>query len=35
MKREEEKPLSWEVGDPKLPVVRSGHLESRKQNGVM
>lgn len=31
-KEEEKKPLSWEVGDPKMPVVRSGHLENRKQN---
>lgn len=30
MKQEEKKPLSWEAADPKLPVVRSGHLESRK-----
>ncbi len=35
MKEEEKKPLSWEVGDPKLPVVRSGHLENRWQNDVM
>ena len=32
MKQEEEKPLSWEAADPKLPVVRSGHLEGKKQN---
>ena len=31
MKQEEKKPLSWEVADPKLPVVRSGRLEDRKQ----
>ena len=31
MKQEEPKPLSWEAADPKLPVVRSGHLESRKK----
>lgn len=35
MKEEEKKPLSWEVADPKLPVVRSGHMENRKQNDVM
>ena len=30
MKRnEEEKPVSWEVSDPKLPVVRSGKTEGR------
>ena len=32
MKQEEKKPLSWEVADPKVPVVQSGHLESRKQS---
>ena len=33
MKKEEEKKQNaWEVGDPKLPVIRSGHLENRKQN---
>ena len=31
MKEEEKKPLSWEVSDPKLPVIRSGHLEDKKQ----
>ena len=32
MKREEkEKPVDWEVKDPKPPVVRSGHLEGRKR----
>jgi hypothetical protein len=31
MKQEEKKPLSWEVADPKLPVVQSGRLEDRKQ----
>jgi hypothetical protein len=31
MKKEEEKPTSWEVCDPKLPVVRSGHMEDRRQ----
>ena len=35
MKEEEKKPLSWEVGDPKLPGVRSGHMENRKQKDVM
>lgn len=32
MKEEEKKPIPWEVADPKPPVVRSGHLENRKQN---
>jgi len=30
MKREE-KPIPWEVKDPKPPVVQSGHLEDRRQ----
>lgn len=32
--REEEKkqPIPWEAADPKLPVVRSGHLENRTRN---
>ena len=30
MKQEEKKPLSWEAADPRLPVIRSGHLENRK-----
>ena len=32
MKEEEKKPITWEIADPKLPVVRSGHMENRKQN---
>ena len=33
MKKEEErKPPAWEAGDPKLPVVRSGHLEDKRKN---
>lgn len=31
-KEEDKKPVPWEASDPKLPVVRSGHLENRKQN---
>ncbi len=34
-KEEEKKPVTWEISDPKLPVVRSGHLESRRQNDMM
>ncbi len=33
MKEEEKKPINWEVKDPKPPVVRSGHMENRRQNG--
>lgn len=32
MKEEEKKPVTWEVTDPKPPVVRSGHLENHKAN---
>ena len=31
MKQEEKKPITWEVADPKPPVVQSGHLEHKKQ----
>ena len=30
VKEDEKKPLSWEVADPKPPVIQSGHMESRK-----
>ena len=33
MKKQEEKdPISWEMKDPKPPVIHSGHMEDRKQN---
>lgn len=32
-KQEEKQPISWEVADPKLPVVQSGHMENKKANG--
>ena len=32
MKQEEKKPVSWEVTDPKPPVINSGHMENRKEN---
>ena len=32
MKQEEKKPITWEVADPKLPVVQSGHMENRREN---
>ncbi len=35
MRKEEEKPaepITWEVKDPKPPVVRSGRMENRVQN---
>lgn len=31
-KREEKRPVPWEVADPKPPVIQSGHMENRKQN---
>ena len=31
MREEETKPSSWEITDPKLPVIRSGHMENRKK----
>ena len=30
MKQEEKKPISWEVADPKPPVIQSGHMEGKK-----
>ena len=32
MKEEEKKPVTWEVSDPKPPIIRSGHMENKKQN---
>ena len=32
MKEDEKKPVTWEVADPILPVVQSGHMENRKRN---
>ena len=31
MKEEEKKPLFWEISDPKLPVIQSGRMESRRK----
>ena len=31
MKDEEKKPISWEMEDPKPPVIQSGHMENRKK----
>lgn len=31
-KKEEAKPVPWEVTDPKPPVIQSGHLQQRKAN---
>lgn len=32
MKQDERKPVTWEVCDPKPPVIRSGHMENRTKN---
>ena len=32
MKEEEKKPVPWEAGDPKPPVIHSGHMENRREN---
>ena len=34
-KQEERKPQTWEIVDPKPPVIQSGRMENRKQNDVM
>ena len=31
MKEEEKKALSWEVKDPKPPIIQSGRMENRRQ----
>ncbi len=31
-KQPEPKPISWEVADPKLPVIQSGHLQQHKEH---
>ena len=32
MKEEEKKQPSWEITDPKPPVIRSGHMENHARN---
>ena len=37
MKKENEEqkpPIPWEVTDPKPPVIRSGHMESRRTDNA-
>ena len=29
-KQNEPKPTGWELADPKPPIIRSGHLENRR-----
>ena len=31
MKEEEKKPVTWEITDPKPPVIQSGHMENKRQ----
>lgn len=31
-KQDEKKEIPWEMKDPKPPVIRSGHMESRIHN---
>ena len=30
--KQKSQPVPWEVKDPKMPVIRSGHMENRIQN---
>lgn len=30
MKQDEKKPATFEVTDPKPPIIRSGHMENRR-----
>lgn len=30
--KEENKPIPWELKDPKPPTIQSGHMESRVQH---
>lgn len=32
MKQDEKKPITWEVADPKPPIIHSGHMENKKHN---
>ena len=32
MKEAEKKPITWEIADPKPPIIQSGHMENRKAN---
>ena len=33
-KQDEKKPIPWEMADPKPPVIRSGHMEIRREYDV-
>ena len=30
--KEQERPIPWELKDPKPPIVQSGHMETRVQH---
>ena len=30
-KQDEKKPITWEIADPKPPIVQSGHMENRRR----
>lgn len=32
MKEKEKPPVPWEAKDPKPPIIRSGHMENRREN---
>ena len=32
MKEEEKKPITWEIADPRPPVIHSGHMENKRQH---
>jgi hypothetical protein len=34
VKEEEKKSIPWEIKDPKPPVIQSGHMENRRENGA-
>ena len=31
MKEDEKKPITWEIADPKPPIIHSGHMENKRQ----
>lgn len=32
MKEDEKKPITWEIADPKPPVIHSGRMETQVRN---
>ena len=32
MKEDEKKPITWEIADPKPPIIHSGHMENKRHN---